>query len=59
LSEKPEMKRSLRRPRCRWENNIKIDLRKIGSKTVNWIQIAQGRGPMVAFVNMMLYWWVP
>jgi hypothetical protein len=27
--EKPERKRSLRRPGHRWENNIKMDLRKI------------------------------
>jgi hypothetical protein len=27
---KPEEKRSLRRPRCRWVDNIKIDLRKTG-----------------------------
>jgi hypothetical protein len=27
---KPARKRPLRRPRCRWEDNIKIDLREIG-----------------------------
>jgi hypothetical protein len=27
---KPEGRRPLRRPRCRWVDNIKIDLRKIG-----------------------------
>jgi hypothetical protein len=27
---KPEGKRPLRRPRCRWEDNIKMDLREIG-----------------------------
>jgi hypothetical protein len=27
---KPEVKRSLRRPRCRWVDNIKMDVRKIG-----------------------------
>jgi hypothetical protein len=27
---KPERQRSLGRPRCRWENNIKMDLREIG-----------------------------
>jgi hypothetical protein len=32
LVEKPEEKRSLGRPRCRWEDNIKMDLRKIGWK---------------------------
>jgi hypothetical protein len=28
---KPERKRSLGRPRCRWEGNIKMDLQKVGS----------------------------
>jgi hypothetical protein len=28
LDEKPEEKRPLRRPRCRWEDHIKRDLRK-------------------------------
>jgi hypothetical protein len=27
---KPEGKRPLRRPRCRWENDIKIDLQEVG-----------------------------
>jgi hypothetical protein len=27
---KPEVKRPLGRPRCRWENNIKMDLREVG-----------------------------
>jgi hypothetical protein len=31
------------RPRCLWENNIKMDLREIGINGVNWIQLAQDR----------------
>jgi len=30
LMRKPERKGPLRRPRCRWENNIRMDLREIG-----------------------------
>jgi hypothetical protein len=30
LVEKPEGKRRLGRPRCRWENNIKMDLQEVG-----------------------------
>jgi hypothetical protein len=30
LAEKPEGKRPLRRPRCRWEDGIRMDLREIG-----------------------------
>jgi hypothetical protein len=34
---RPEGRRSLGRPRRRWENNIKIDLREIGFADVDWI----------------------
>jgi len=27
---KPEAKRPLGRPRCRWEDNIKMDLQEVG-----------------------------
>jgi hypothetical protein len=38
---RPEGKRPLGRPRRRWENNIKIDLRKTGIEGTNWIRLAQ------------------
>jgi hypothetical protein len=38
---KPEGKRPLRRPRHRWEDGIKIDLREIGWEGVEWIHLAQ------------------
>jgi hypothetical protein len=37
---KPEEKRPLKRPRCRWEDNIKIDLRVIEWGGVDWIDLA-------------------
>jgi hypothetical protein len=37
---KPEEKRQLRRPRCRWGDNIKMDLREIGLEGVDWINRA-------------------
>jgi hypothetical protein len=37
---RPEVKRPLRRPRCRWEDNIKLDLREIGIDGANWIRLA-------------------
>jgi hypothetical protein len=40
---RPKGKRPLRRPRRRWENNIKMDLRDIGIDGTNWIQLAQNR----------------
>jgi hypothetical protein len=40
---KPGGKRPLRRPRCRWEDGFRIDLRDIGWGSVEWIQLAQDR----------------
>jgi hypothetical protein len=40
---RPERKRPLGRPRRRWEDNIKMDLREIGIDRANWIQLAQDR----------------
>jgi hypothetical protein len=38
-----EGKRLLGRPRRRWDDNIKMDLREIGKHGANWVQLAQGR----------------
>jgi hypothetical protein len=38
---KPEGKRPLGRPRCRWIDNIKMDLFEIGLGSVDWIGLAQ------------------
>jgi hypothetical protein len=40
---RPEGKRPLRRPRHRWEDNIKMDVRKIGIDGANWIRLVQDR----------------
>jgi hypothetical protein len=40
---RPEGKKPLGRPRCRWEDYIKMDLREIGIDGTNWIQLAQDR----------------
>jgi hypothetical protein len=40
---KPEGKRPLERPRRRWEDNIKLDLREKGNNGTNWIRLAQDR----------------
>jgi hypothetical protein len=39
----PEGKRRLGRPRCRWVDNIKMDLREIGWDGRDWIDPAQDR----------------
>jgi hypothetical protein len=54
LVRKPEGKRPLGRPRHRWEDNIKLDLREKGINGVNWIQLAQGRVQWWAFVNVVM-----
>jgi hypothetical protein len=43
LMGKPEGKRPLGRPRHRWEDGIRIDLREIGWGSVDWIQLVQDR----------------
>jgi hypothetical protein len=40
---RPEEKRPLGRPRRRWEDNIKMDLRDIGIDGANWIHLPQDR----------------
>jgi hypothetical protein len=48
---KPEGKRPLERPRRRWEDGIKMDLREIGWGDVERIQLAQDRDCWWAVVN--------
>jgi hypothetical protein len=40
---KPERQRPLGIPRCRWVDNIKMDLREIGWDGMDWIELAQDR----------------
>jgi hypothetical protein len=56
---RPEIKRPLGRPRYRWENNIKLDLREIGIDGTNWIQLAQDRFQWRNFVNTVMNLRVP
>jgi hypothetical protein len=56
---KPEGKRPLGRPRCRWVNNIKMDLLGIGWGFVDWIGLAQDRDKCRALVNVVMNLWVP
>jgi transcription termination factor 2 len=56
---KPEGKRPLGRPRRRWVDNIKIDLREIGWDGVNWIDLAQDRDQWRALVNTVMNLRVP
>jgi hypothetical protein len=54
LMGKPEGKRPLGRPRRRWVNNIKMDLREIGWDRVDWIDLAQDRDQWRVLVNTVV-----
>jgi hypothetical protein len=56
---KPKGKRPLGRPRHRWEENIKMDLREIGIDGVNWIWLPQDWVQWWVFVNMVMNLRVP
>jgi hypothetical protein len=43
LMGKPEGKRPLGRRRCRWEENVKIDLQEVGCGGMEWIELSQDR----------------
>jgi hypothetical protein len=49
----------LGRPRCRWEDNIKLDLREIGIDEANWIWLAEDRVQWWAFVNTVMNLQIP
>jgi hypothetical protein len=59
LVRKPEGKRPLGKPRHRWEDGIRMDLREIGWKSVEWIKLAQDRVRGRAFVNVVMDLRVP
>jgi hypothetical protein len=56
---RPEGKRPLRRPRWRWEDNIKMDLTETGIDAANWIQMAQDWVQWRACVNTVMNLRVP
>jgi hypothetical protein len=51
---KSERKRPLGRPRRRWEDGIRVDLREIGLGGVDWILLAQDRDRWRAVVNAVM-----
>jgi hypothetical protein len=54
-----EGKRPLGRPRCRWQNNIKMDVREIRIDGENWIRLAQNRVQWWAFLSTVMNLQVP
>jgi hypothetical protein len=51
---KPEVKIPIGRPRRRWEDNIKMDLREVGCGGVDWIELAQDMDRWQARVNAVM-----
>jgi hypothetical protein len=51
---KPEGKRPLERPRRRWKDGIRMDLREIGWGGVDWIHLAQDRDQLQTLVNVVM-----
>jgi hypothetical protein len=56
---KLEGKRPLGRPRCRWEDNIRMDLREIGWGGMDWIGLGQDTDQWRALVNTVMNLRVP
>jgi hypothetical protein len=54
-----EEKRPLGRPRRRWVDNIKMNLREIGWNGMDWIDLAQDRDQWRAHVNMLMNLRIP
>ena len=52
-------KRSLGRPRRRWEDNIRMNLKEIGVNMRNWVDSAQEKGYWRVLVNAALNLRVP
>jgi len=55
---KPEGKRPLGRPRCKWEDNIKMDLHEVGCGGKDWIDLARDRDSWWVRVNAVVNLWV-
>ncbi|KAJ4433904.1 hypothetical protein ANN_16217 [Periplaneta americana] len=47
---RPEGKKPLERPRRRWEDNIKMDLREVGYDDRDWINLSQDRDQWRAYI---------
>jgi hypothetical protein len=56
---KPEGRRPLGRHRCRWEDNIKMDLPEAGGSCGEWMERAQDRDSWWALVSMVMNFRVP
>jgi hypothetical protein len=51
---KPAGKRPLERPRCRWKNNIKLDIKLMEWEVMDWFHLAQDVDTWQALVNTVM-----
>jgi hypothetical protein len=56
---KPEGKIPIGRPRHRWKDNIRMYLREIGWKSVDWMHLAQDRDQWWTLVSTVMNLWFP
>jgi hypothetical protein len=56
---KPEGWRPLGRPRCIWEDNIRMDLQEVGRGCVDWMELVQDRDRWCALVSAVMNLRVP
>ena len=56
---KPEGKRQLGRPRCRWEDNNKVDIQGVGYESMEWIELVLDRDRWPSLVNAVMNFLVP
>jgi hypothetical protein len=49
---KPEGKRPMGRPRCRWVDNIRMDLQEVGCEYMDWIGLDRWRTLVSAVMNL-------
>jgi hypothetical protein len=59
LVARPEGRRPLGRPRSRWEDDLKMDLQKVGCGDMDWIELAQDWDRLRALVNAVMNLRVP
>ena len=56
---KPDGKRPLGRPRCKWEDNIKMDLKEVGRDYGDWMELTQDWDRWRALVSKVMNFRVP
>ena len=54
LVKRPKARRQLRRPKCRWEDNIKMDLQEVGYGGMDMIALVQDRDRLQVLVNAVM-----